>query len=100
MSDYVIIDNDTVTVKVNGNYDVVTGLTDNKEMEMALLQKGCSKVIFDFADTTYIDSSVNHQMKRVRNLVGKENFVIAHPAGKVLKALQTAKLDKVFNIRY
>ena len=40
MSDYVIIDNDTVTVKVNGNYDVVTGLTVNKELEMALLQKG------------------------------------------------------------
>ncbi len=100
MSEYVIIDNDTVTVKVNGNYDVVTGLTVNKELDMALLQKGCSKVIFDFSSTTYIDSSVNHQMKKIRNTVGKENFVIAYPTGKVLKALQTAKLDKVFNIKY
>lgn len=100
MGNFVDIENETVTVRVAGPYDVVTGMTVNKELDVALLQKGCSRVIFDFKDTTYTDSSVNHQMKKIRNTVGKDNFFIINPSGRVLKALQTAKLDKVFNISY
>lgn len=95
---YVSIDGETAIIRVAGRYDLVKTMVVDKELKSAL-QSGCQKILVDFGETKFSDSSVNRQLKKVRSMVGGDNFKIINCTGAVLKSMQTARLDKVFNIQ-
>ena len=64
-----------------------------EELKEINLDKIYSKVKVDFGKTSFIDSSVERQLIKIRREIGKENFVAVNASGLVLEALRTAKLD-------
>ena len=95
---HVSIDGDTAVIHVVGRYDLIKTMEVENELKEAL-QGGCHKIVVDFADTKFADSSANRQLKKTCSLIGRENFTIVHCTGAVLKAMQTARLDKFFHIQ-
>lgn len=95
MYENVIVDGDTAIVKVTGRYNLVKTLQVEDELASAL-QHGCNSVKFDFSETKYTDSSCNRQLKKVRDLVGANNFSVVGASGTVLRSFQIAKLDVLF----
>ena len=95
---YVSIDGETAVIRVAGRYDLVKTMVVDKELKSAL-QSGCQKILVDFGETKFSDSSVNRQLKKVSSMVGGDNFKFINCTGAVLKSMQTARLDKVFNIQ-
>ena len=95
---YVSIDGETAIIRVAGRYDLVKTMVVDKELKSAI-QSGCQKILVDFGETKFSDSSVNRQLKKVRSMVGGDNFKIINCTGAVLKSMQTSRLDKVFNIQ-
>lgn len=95
---YVSIDGETAVIRVAGRYDLVKTIVVDKELKSAM-QSGCKKILVDFGETKFSDSSVNRQLKMVRIMVGGDNVKVVNCTGAVLKSMQTARLDKVFNIQ-
>jgi len=96
---YVIVDGTNAIVAVEGRFDLVKSMEVENELKTAVNTQGCSKIVIDFQKTMFIDSSANRLFKKQRDLVGGENIEfrnIVHPA--VMKALKTAKLDRIFTI--
>jgi anti-anti-sigma regulatory factor len=92
MGRYVKIDKGTAIVAVDGGYDLCNTVSVNAELETAF-QQGCTKVVVDFTNTTFIDSSVIRDCTKLRRKVKPENFSAKGAKGKVLSALKSAKLD-------
>ncbi len=97
--EYITMDGDTAVIHVSGRYDLIKTAYVDKELKEAINTHNCKKITVDFSDTTFSDSAVNRQLKRAYDMVGgKDNFKIVNCKGAVLKALQTANLDKFFHI--
>ena len=90
--EYVTIDGTTATVKVVGRYDLTKTVFVNRELEDAI-NGGVHKVIIDFEETTYIDSSTLRDLVRIGRRIGLENFFYKNANGDILVALQVGKLD-------
>lgn len=90
---YVTTNADTATIAVEGDYTLKTTVVVMTELQQAY-QQGCTKVVIDFKDTTYIDSSVIRDCSRIRKHVKPENFSAKNATGKVLAALSSANLDE------
>lgn len=89
---YVRIEGATAIVAVEGRFDLCKTVEVQSELKTAY-QNGCTKVVVDFQDTTYIDSSVERDLIRTRRLVHPENFSARNAEGIVLAALKASKLD-------
>lgn len=89
---YVSIDGATAIIAVEGRYDLCRTVEVQSEL-MAAYQQGCTKVLVDFAKTTYIDSSAERDLVKTRRKVQPENFSARNASNIVLAALKTAKLD-------
>lgn len=95
----VIIDGNNAIVSVEGRFDLVKTMEVENELKVALTQQGCTKIIIDFINTKYIDSSANRLFKKNRDIVGPDNIEfknVVHPA--IQKAIKTAKMDLIFKI--
>lgn len=93
------INGNNAVINVAGRFDLVKSMEVEQELKIALNQHGCTGITLDLAQTKFIDSSANRLFKKSRDMVGNENFkVINVNAPAVLKAMQTAKLDKIFHI--
>ena len=93
---YITIDGDTAVIRVAGRYDLIKTLDVDKDLKEAINAHNCKKITVDFGETTFSDSSVNRQLKRAHDMVGDDNFLVVNCTGPVLKAMQTANLDKFF----
>lgn len=94
LGSFVSIDNSVAIVDVEGKYDV--GITANvsDSLDQAYLQ-GCTSVLFEMANTTYITSATTRMFfKMGRKFGGNKNLQIVNAKGRVLAALQEAAVDK------
>lgn len=89
---YVTISDDTAVIKVEGSYDLVNTMQVKEELDQAF-QNGCTKVIVDFSQTEYFDSSVIRDLTKIRRDVGPNNFSGRNAHGKVYQMLKLSKLD-------
>lgn len=90
---YVSIDGAAATINVEGRFNVCKIVEVKAQLDMAN-QNGCTKVIVNFDNTTFIDSSVTRELAKIRRKVGKENFSAKNATGVVLTALKVARLDE------
>jgi len=88
---YVQIEGDTAIVSVEDYFTLIKVLPVDAELNEAY-DKGCHKVIVDFAKTKYVDSSCITELITIVRKVGTENFEIRNVAGKVATALRGANL--------
>ena len=95
---YVSIDNSVAVVDVEGKYDL--GITANvfDDLEKAYRQ-GCTSVLFEMANTTYIVSATERMIYKIcRTYGGAKNVQISNAQGRVLSALQAAAVDKFITV--
>lgn len=90
---YVTIDGAKAVVSVDGRFDLCKVVEVLSDLNTAY-QNGCTKVVVDFANTTFIDSSVIRDLVKTRRKVKPENFSAKNASGAVLTALCAAKLDE------
>ena len=93
---FVKIDGAIAVIAVKGKYDLLKVLEVEQQLTDAM-NSGCIKVLVDFDDTTYIDSSVIRALIKIRRRIKHENFAYRNAKGDVLTALQIAKLDTLWN---
>lgn len=91
---FVTVEGDTATIAVEGRYDLIKSLEVTPAVKQALAQNAnVTHIHVDFTNTSYIDSSTERDLIRLRRQVGKDNFTASGATGMVLAALKTAKLD-------
>jgi len=90
---YVEIKNGQAFIAVKGEARITVSSAIRDEMEEAV-EKGCRKFVFDFADTTFMDSVGVANLPLALKLVGglKENVIIRNPKGDVLRLLQSTRM--------
>lgn len=88
---YIQIDGVTAKVSVEDYFTLVKVMSVDAELNEAY-DKGCQKVIVDFAKTKYIDSSCISELITIVRKVGADNFEIQNVSGKVATALRGANL--------
>lgn len=92
---YVKVDAEKAIVSVDGAFDIKKGKAVSNELEEAV-NRGCTKVIFDFARATFIASSGLGVVVMARRMYGAENVCAINQQGDVLKAFKSANLYEIF----
>ena len=80
--EYITLDGTEATVAVEGRYDLTKTVFVSRELKDAI-DGGAHKVIVDFKDTTYIDSSALRDLAHVRRRVKPENFFYKNAQGDI-----------------
>ena len=73
--EYVVIRNNRALVTINGVFRASISVVLKAELEQAFRQ-GCQKVVFDFQNTTFIDSPSLKVILKTLDSVGAENMDI------------------------
>lgn len=89
---YVTIEGATAIISVDGRFDLCNTVNVQSQLQTAY-SYGCTQVMVDFKNTTYIDSSAIRDLTKTRRHVRPENFAARNAEGMVLAALKTANLD-------
>lgn len=94
---FVNVNGDTAVIYVPERFNLVNTSLVKKELDEAF-KKGAMKVLLDFKETTFIDSSAIRDIALIYNRVKSDNFNIINVSGDVYKILSAAKLDKVWHL--
>lgn len=94
---FVNVTGDTAVIYVPERFNLINTSLVKSELDEAF-KKGAIKVLVDFKETVFIDSSAIRDIVIIYNRVKSENFNIINVSGDVYKILTAAKLDKVWNI--
>ena len=94
---FVNVNGDTAVVYVPERFNLINTSLVKNEMNEAF-KKGAMKVLLDFKETVFIDSSALRDIVIIYNRVKSDNFSIINVSGDVYKILTAAKLDKVWHL--
>ena len=89
---YVNVQNDTAILSVMGVFRFNCCKAVEADLNTAF-QNGCTKVIVDFSDTTFIDSASIRLLCDVRDKLHAENFSARNAKGRTLTTLRAGNLD-------
>lgn len=89
---YVKIDKDLAVLAVNGFFNFSRCKAVRAEISTAF-QTGCTRVLIDFGQTTFIDSAAIRMLCDIRDQVHPENFSARNATGKTLTQLKSGNLD-------
>lgn len=89
---YVKIDGATAIISVDGKFDICTAAIVKGELQTAY-RSGCTKIMVDFRQTSYIDSACLRELSFARRYVNPGNFAAKNAVGMVLNVLESANLD-------
>ena len=96
---YITIEEGTAIVKPRGRFDNVLAHEIDPEFDEALINHGCSKIVVDFSETKFIDSSAIRQLTSKFRTVGKANFkVINVPTDALAYMLCQNEVDEAWNV--
>jgi anti-sigma B factor antagonist len=93
--------NNTCTLMLSGEVDLA-GAPDITELgTISLNESGMSTLIVDLTAVTFIDSTAIGAFVHLRNLAdeGGKKFVLANAPDRVLRVIQIAGLDAVFDLQ-
>lgn len=94
---YVSVSGEVITINVPGRFDLMHTAELMPEVNQAF-GKGATKILVDFKETTYIDSSAIRDLGKLYRRVKAQNFEVRNASGDVYAALYAAKLDEVWHI--
>ena len=93
ISMYVNIKGSVATIKVTGAMRSTQAFVVKDEITSALNVKGCTQVVVDSEDTTYIDSASINEFVRIERLVGGDNFSVKNPNEDIYEYLEINELQ-------
>lgn len=94
---YVAVKDGTATIAVNGRFDLCTIPLVEADLSTAF-GTGCTKIVLDFADTTYIDSASISLLIKLKRRVGGENISAKNLKGEVYKVFEATNLLEDFHV--
>lgn len=96
---YVQIDGDTAILKVKGRFDLVRTEEADGEIDEALINHGCRKLILDLSETTFLDSAAIRTINDNLQRVGRDNFEARNAvADEVALEMLSSELDEAWNL--
>ena len=90
---YVTIQKPVAIIKVDGAMRAKQAFVVRDEMATAISVNGCTEVVVDFADTTYIDSASINEFVRMERQVGTDNFSVKNPNDDIYEYLEVNCLN-------
>lgn len=96
---YITVEEGTAIVKPRGRFDNVLAHEIDPEIDEALINHGCNKIVVDLSETKFIDSSAIRTLAQAFRSVGKNNFEVKNVlTDELAYMLYQNEVDEAWNV--